>query len=137
MVRSLYAYQNGSNLPLFGPLDFMLCVFVTSYGCSRPHEGAGGQGENPPRLGQKPENGKKVSGPYTSQVYADMLKEANHFSKEDQREALSLAVARTKKLLTADAKAFLESVYGDLNEYLQSRIEREVCNQKMGWAPWH
>lgn len=52
-----------------------------------------------------------------------------------EREALSLAVARTKKLLTA--KAFLESVYGDLNEYLQSRIETEVCNQKMGWAPWH
>ena len=35
-----------------------------------------------------------------------------------------------KNLLTAEATAFLESAYGDLNEYLQSRIEAEVRNQK-------
>ena len=69
---------------------------------------------------------------YTSQVYVDKLKETGQFTKENQREALGLAVAQAKNLLTAEAAAFLESAYGDLNEYLQSRIEAEVRNQKMG-----
>ena len=69
---------------------------------------------------------------YTSQVYVDKLKEAGQFTKENQQEALGLAVAQAKNLLTAEATAFLESAYGDLNEYLKSRIEAEVRNQKMG-----
>ena len=69
---------------------------------------------------------------YTSQVYVDKLKETGQFTKENQREALGLAVAQAKNLLTAEAAAFLESAYGDLNEYLQSRIEAEVRNHKMG-----
>lgn len=69
---------------------------------------------------------------YTSQVYVDKLKETGQFTKENQREALGIAVAQAKNLLTAEAAAFLESAYGDLNEYLKSRIEAEVRNQKMG-----
>ena len=69
---------------------------------------------------------------YTSQVYVDKLKETGQFTKENQQEALGLAVAQAKNLLTAEATAFLESAYGDLNEYLKSRIEAEVRNQKMG-----
>lgn len=69
---------------------------------------------------------------YTSQVYVDKLKETGQFTKENQREALGIAVAQAKNLLTAEVAAFLESAYGDLNEYLQSRIEAEVRNQKMG-----
>ena len=69
---------------------------------------------------------------FTSQVYVDKLKETGQFTKENQREALGIAVAQAKNLLTAEAAAFLESAYGDLNEYLQSRIEAEVRNQKMG-----
>ena len=69
---------------------------------------------------------------YTSQVYVDKLKETGQFTKENQREALGIAVAQAKNLLTAEAAAFLENAYGDLNEYLKSRIEAEVRNQKMG-----
>lgn len=69
---------------------------------------------------------------YTSQTYVDALKKSGEFTKENQREALEIAVAQAKNLLTAEAAAFLESAYGDLNEYLQSRIEAEVRNQKMG-----
>ena len=68
---------------------------------------------------------------YTSQVYVDKLKETGQFTKENQQEALGLAVAQAKNLLTAEATAFLESAYGDLNEYLKSRIEAEVRNQKL------
>lgn len=69
---------------------------------------------------------------YTSQVYVDKLKETGQFTKENQQEALGIAVAQAKNLLTVEAMAFLESAYGNLNEYLQSRIEAEVRNQKMG-----
>ena len=69
---------------------------------------------------------------FTSQKYVDELKKSGQFSKENQQEALGLAVAQAKNLLTAEATAFLESAYGDLTEYLQSRIEAEVRNQKMG-----
>ena len=72
---------------------------------------------------------------YTSQMYVDKLKETGQFTKENQREALGIAVAQAKNLLTAEAAAFLETAYGDLNEYLQSRIEAEVRNQKMGVGP--
>ena len=68
---------------------------------------------------------------YTSQVYVDKLKETGQFTKENQQEALGLAVAQAKNLLTAEATAFLESAYGDLNEYLKSRIEAEERNQKL------
>ena len=68
---------------------------------------------------------------YTSQEYVDKLKETGQFTKENQQEALGLAVAQAKNLLTAEATAFLESAYGDLNEYLKSRIEAEVRNQKL------
>ena len=68
---------------------------------------------------------------YTSQVYVDKLKETGQFTKENQQEAFGLAVAQAKNLLTAEATAFLESAYGDLNEYLKSRIEAEVRNQKL------
>ena len=71
---------------------------------------------------------------YTSQKYVDELKKSGQFTKENQREALGLAVAQAKNLLTAEATAFLESAYGDLTEYLQSRIEAEVRNQKIGMA---
>ena len=69
---------------------------------------------------------------YTSQVYVDKLKENGQFTKENQQEALGIAVAQAKNLLTAEAAAFLENAYGDLNEYLKSRIEAEVRDQKMG-----
>ena len=67
---------------------------------------------------------------YTSQTYVDRLKASNEFSKENQEEALQKAVEQAEKLLTAEARDFLEKAYGDLNAYLISRIEAEVRKQK-------
>lgn len=67
---------------------------------------------------------------YTSQTYVDALKASNKFSKANQEEALQEAVEQAEKLLTAEARAFLENAYGDLNAYLISRIEAEVRRQK-------
>ncbi len=67
---------------------------------------------------------------YTSQTYVDALKNSGNFTKENQEEALQKAVEQAEKLLTAEARAFLEKAYGDLNAYLVSRIEAEVRVQK-------
>lgn len=69
---------------------------------------------------------------YTSQVYVDKLKEQGQFTEENQREALRTALDQAKSLLTAEAIEYLDTTYGDLNEYLKSRIEAEVRNQKQG-----
>lgn len=69
---------------------------------------------------------------YTSQTYVDALKKEDKFTPENQREALQKALAKAQSLLTEEARDFLQTAYGDLNEYLKSRIEAEVRNQKMG-----
>ncbi|MDE6260392.1 MAG: hypothetical protein K2M42_05955 [Oscillospiraceae bacterium] len=69
---------------------------------------------------------------YTSQVYVDRLKAQGAFTRENQQEALGIAIAQAKNLLTAEASKYLENAYGDLTEYLKSRIEAEVRNQKLG-----
>lgn len=67
---------------------------------------------------------------YTSQTYVDALKKSDKFTKENQEEALQIAVDKAAMLMTAEARAFLEKAYGDLNAYLVSRIEAEVRLQK-------
>lgn len=67
---------------------------------------------------------------YTSQTYVDQLKNSKSFSKENQKAALQKAVEKARDLLTEDARKFLEEAYGDLNEYLISKIEAEVRRQK-------
>ena len=67
---------------------------------------------------------------YTSQVYVDRLKQHGEFTTENQQEALGRAIAQAKNLLTTEAVKYLEDAYGDLTEYLKSRIEAEVRNQK-------
>lgn len=67
---------------------------------------------------------------YTSQTYVDGLKASGNFTKENQEEALKKAVEQAEKLLTAEARNFLEKAYGDLNAYLVSKIEAEVRVQK-------
>lgn len=67
---------------------------------------------------------------YTSQTYVDALKKSDKFTKENQEAALQMAVDKAETLMTAEARAFLEKAYGDLNAYLVSRIEAEVRVQK-------
>ena len=69
---------------------------------------------------------------FTSQTYVDALKKTGQFAEESQKEALNTALEQTKSLLTVEAIKYLKDAYGDLNEYLKSRIEAEVRNQKMG-----
>lgn len=76
------------------------------------------------------EEAAKKAVTYTSQTYVDALKNSGKFTKENQEEALKKAVEQAEKLLTAEARSFLEKAYGDLNAYLVSKIEAEVRVQK-------
>lgn len=68
---------------------------------------------------------------YTSQVYVDALKHSNSFTKENQEEALSLAIREAVNLMRYETITFLKETYGDINDYLVSRIEAEVRAQKL------
>lgn len=67
---------------------------------------------------------------YTSQTYADALKASGTFTEENQKEALKLAMEKAKSVLSAEAIDFLAMAYGDMNNFLESKIEQEVRTQK-------
>ena len=70
----------------------------------------------------------------TSQTYVDALKQSGTFTLENQREALSKAVASAKAQLTQGASEFLETAYGDVNKFLTEKIEAEVKSLSNGVA---
>ena len=63
---------------------------------------------------------------FTSQTYTDELRKNNEFTKDNQKQALGLALDMTKGALTQDALHFIQMVYGDLQAYLTLQIEAEV-----------
>ena len=67
---------------------------------------------------------------YTQQTYVDSLKKSDKFSKENQKEALNNSVGVARNLLTQEALKFLEKTYGDIKDYLETKIEARVCIEK-------
>jgi len=63
---------------------------------------------------------------HTAQTYVDGLKESGNFSKENQQHALNMAVIEAKGLLTKEAQKFIVQAYGDLNDFLATKIEAEI-----------
>lgn len=66
----------------------------------------------------------------TSQTYVDALKRSGTFTVEAQKEAARKALSACLAALSPAAKAFIDSMYGDINEYLTVKIEAEVRKQK-------
>lgn len=66
----------------------------------------------------------------TSQTYVDALKAAGKFDAEAQKEAARRALESALAAISPAAQAFIEQMYGDINEYLTTRIEAEVRKQK-------
>ena len=62
----------------------------------------------------------------TSQTYVDTMKKTGSFSKENQKEALKLAVETAKDQMTKGAEDFIKTAYGDVNKYLETKIEAEI-----------
>lgn len=68
----------------------------------------------------------------TSQTYVDSLKNSGEFTPEAQKKAAEKALTACLASISPAAQEFVESVYGDLTEYLTTKIEAEVRNQKLG-----
>lgn len=66
----------------------------------------------------------------TNQTYVDALKDKNAFSKEAQEEAFKKTSDAVMTILSDDAKLYLDSLYGDLNQYIITQIEASVSKEK-------
>lgn len=66
----------------------------------------------------------------TSQTYVDALKQAGTFTVEAQAEAAKKALTACLASISPAATAFIEAAYGDIKEYLATKIEAEVRKQK-------
>lgn len=67
----------------------------------------------------------------TSQTYVDALKQAGKFDLEAQKEAAQKALVACIASISPAAQEFIEDAYGDLKEYLSTKIEAEVRKQKI------
>ena len=67
---------------------------------------------------------------YVAQTYVDELKKSGTFTEENQKIAMQKALEVAKKQLTQEALEFIEITYGDITEYLTSKLEAEVKIQK-------
>lgn len=66
----------------------------------------------------------------TNQTYVDSLKNAGKFDGAAQREAAQKALEACLTSISPAAQSFIEAAYGDIKEYLKTRIEAEVRKQK-------
>ena len=62
----------------------------------------------------------------TSQTYVDTLKKSGTFTAENQKEALKLATQTAMASMTEGAEQFLQTAYGDVTKYLETKIEAEI-----------
>lgn len=62
----------------------------------------------------------------TNQTYVDTLKEHGAFDLQAQKAAFEKTQEAILSMLTDDMKEILNEIYGDLNLYIQTKIESEV-----------
>ena len=66
----------------------------------------------------------------TTQTYVDSLKKQGKFDEEAQKLAFELTKNTVMVLLAEDAKAFLAEMYGDVDLWIDTKIEQIVNLQK-------
>lgn len=62
----------------------------------------------------------------TNQTYVETLKAAGKFDAEAQKTAFNMTKNAVMAILSDEAKKYLESAVGDLNEYITQQIEAAV-----------
>ena len=67
----------------------------------------------------------------TSQTYVDALKDKNAFDEDAQKEAFLKTYKAVIAVLTEDAYTYLNTVVGDLESYIATRIEYNVKATKL------
>lgn len=66
----------------------------------------------------------------TTQTYVDSLKKQGAFNEAAQKEAFNKTLDTAKALLSEKAVEAINTVYGDVNEWLTSKIESTVAETK-------
>ena len=66
----------------------------------------------------------------TNQTYVDSLKDKNAFDGEAQKEAFKKTSDAVMLILSQEAKDYLSTIYGDLNQYIITQIEASVKANK-------
>lgn len=70
----------------------------------------------------------------TTQTYVDALKKEGKFDEEAQKIAFNKTYEAVMTLLTAEAIKYLETTVGDLQTYVNNKIEAEVILTKKAKA---
>ena len=65
---------------------------------------------------------------YTAQTFVDTLKAEDAFTKEKQLEAFNMAKEKVLDILGETAVNALEAIYGDLDTWINTKIE-QVCRE--------
>ena len=66
----------------------------------------------------------------TNQTYVDELKKKGEFTEEAAAEAFRISKEKALKMLSNESADIIISVYGDVNEYLDTLIEATVKQLK-------
>ena len=66
-----------------------------------------------------------------NQTYVNSLKLQGKFDTEAQKKAITDVYNKVIAILGQDAIEYLNSAIGDLNEYITSKIEKEVSSNKI------
>lgn len=66
-----------------------------------------------------------------NQTYVNSLKQQRKFDSEAQKKAFTDVYNKVIAILGQDAIEYLNSAVGDLNEYISSKIEKEVSTNKI------
>lgn len=66
-----------------------------------------------------------------NQTYVNSLKQQGKFDSEAQKKAFTDVYNKVIAILGQDAIEYLNSAIGDLNEYITSKIEKEVSANKI------
>ena len=66
-----------------------------------------------------------------NQTYVNSLKQQGKFDSEAQKKAFTDVYNKVIAILGQDAIEYLNSAIGDLNEYISSKIEKEVSTNKI------
>ena len=66
----------------------------------------------------------------TNQTYVEALKDKNAFDEAAQKEAFKRTSDAVLAILSDEAKDYLSAAFGDLNKYIDERIEATVNANK-------
>lgn len=62
----------------------------------------------------------------TNQTYVEALKKTGAFDEAAQKEAFNKTKEAVMSILSDEAKKYLASIYGDLDQFIESMIEAQV-----------